>query len=237
MTNCNDAPVASARLMTATDASVNALVGILWDYMLVQHELRPADCIIVFGSHDIRVAEYAVELYQAGYAPWLLFSGGVVQQNLALNVHWDATEAEVFARLAMTSGVPGERILIEKQSTNTGENLRFSQAMLASSGLPFRSFIMAQKPYMERRVLASALVQWTAGNFIVTSPPINCADYLDGPLPRDEVIQHIVGDFQRVKVYGEIGFQAPQEIPAEAWRAFERLVELGYDRRLVRDLR
>ena len=86
---------------------------------------------------------------------------------------------------------------------------------------------------MERRVFASALAQWSEGDFIVTSPPISCADYLSGPLPRDEVIQHIVGDFQRIKVYGEIGFQARQDIPVEAWRAFQRLVELGYGKRLV----
>ena len=67
----------------------------------------------------------------------------------------------------------------------------------------------------------------------MTSPPIACADYLSGELPRDAVIQHIVGDFQRVKVYGENGFQAPQEIPAHVWDAFEQLVALGYDKRLV----
>ena len=213
---------------------VNALVQGLWDYMLVGHELRLADCILVLGSHDIRVAEYAIELYQAGYAPYLLFSGGVVQRNVALNVFWDGTEAEVFARLALAEAVPGDKILIEKRSTNTGENLRYSQQLIKSIGLGFKSFILVQKPYMERRVLATALKQWGEGDYIVTSPPLSCAEYLNGDLPREAVIQHIVGDFQRVKVYGENGFQAPQEIPARTWAAFERLVALGYDERLVR---
>lgn len=213
---------------------VEALVQVLWDYMLVGHDLQPADCILVLGSHDIRVAEYAIELYQADYARYLLFSGGVVQQNAALKVFWDATEAEVFARLAKAEGVPAERILIEKRSTNTGENLRFSKQLLAARGMEFESFIMVQKPYMERRVHATALTQWGARDYLVTSPPIACADYLIGDLPRDVVIQHIVGDFQRVKLYGENGFQAPQKIPAAAWEAFEQLVALGYDQRLVR---
>ncbi len=201
--------------------------------MLVNHELRPADCILVLGSHDIRIADYAVELHQAGYAPYLLFSGGVVQRDAALNVFWDATEAEVFARLAMEKGAPEDRILIEKRSTNTGENLRYSRQLIDSLGMDFRSFILVQKPYMERRVWATALKQWGEGNYIVTSPPMSLGDYLNGELPREAVIQHIVGDFQRVKVYGENGFQAPQEIPAEVWEAFERLVALGYDERLV----
>lgn len=214
-------------------AEVDALVQIIWDYLLVGHSLREADCLFALGSHDIRVADYAIELYQAGYAPYLLFSGGVAQRNAALNVFWDATEAEHFARRAMAAGVASDRILIENRSTNTGENFLFSRQLLAERGLDFQSFIMVQKPYMERRVLATAQARWPDKEYVVTSPPIACADYLRGHLPRDAVIQHIVGDFQRVKVYGENGFQAPQEIPPQAWAAFERLVALGYDQRLV----
>lgn len=212
---------------------VDSLVQLLWDYMLVGHELRPADCIFVLGSHDIRVADYAIELYQQGCAPCMLFSGGVVQQNATLSVRWDTTEAEYFARRAMAQGVPADAILIENRSRNTGENIRFTHQLIESRGLDFESFIMVQKPYMERRVLATALRQWPGIDFVVTSPPISCAEYLNGALPRDAVIQHIVGDFQRVKVYGENGFQAPQEIPARVWDAFEQLVALGYDERLV----
>lgn len=215
-------------------ADVEALVQALWDYMLVGHKLRIADCIVVLGSHDIRVADYAIDLYQQGYAPFLLFSGGVVQRNAALNVFWDTTEAEYFARRALAKGAPAEAMLIENRSRNTGENIRFTRQLLDSSRLNFQSFIMVQKPYMERRVLATAQRQWPGIDVVVTSPPVTCAEYLADDLPRDEVIQHIVGDFQRVKVYGEIGFQTPQAIPSQVWDAFERLVALGYDKRLIR---
>ncbi len=213
---------------------VTTLVQVIWDYMLVGHQLRRADCIFVLGSYDIRVAEYAIELYGQAYAPYLLFSGGVVQRNAALNVFWDAAEAEVFARLALAKGVPEDRILIEKLSTNSGENFHFSRQLLKSRGLDFRSFIMVQKPYMERRVLATALRLWPDVEFSVTSPTITCNEYLKGEMPRDALIQYIVGDFQRVKVYGENGFQAPQEIPGAVWSAYEQLVALGYDERLVK---
>ena len=213
---------------------VDSLVQTLWDYMLVGHSLRQADCIFVLCSHDIRVADYAIELYKKGCAPVLLFSGGVVQNNAALGVFWDTTEAEYFARRAIEQGVPADCILIENRSTNTGENFQFSRQLVETRDLDFASFIMAQKPYMERRVFATAQIQWSAKDYVIASPPISCADYLRGHLPRDAVIQHIVGDFQRVKVYGEKGFQAPQAIPAETWAAFERLVALGYDERLVK---
>ncbi len=215
---------------------VDALVQILWDYMLVGHELQRADCLFTLGSYDIRVADYAIELYQQGYAPYLLFSGGVIQQNAELNIFWDTTEAEYFARRAIASGIPSERILIENRSSNTGENFLFSRQLLAARGLDFQTYILLQKPFMERRVLATALRHWADKDFLVTSPPISCADYLNGDLPRAALIQYIVGDFQRVQVYGENGFQVPQEIPTEAWNAFEQLCALGYNQRLVSSL-
>lgn len=213
--------------------NVDELVQILWDYMLVRHDLKKSDCIFVLGSYDMRVADYAIDLYQQGYAPYLLFSGGVIQQNDRLNIHWDETEAEFFAKRAIEQGVSAEKVIIENQATNTGENFTCTRQRLDALGYDFRSFILVQKPFMERRVLATGLKLWHDKHFVVTSPPISCHDYLNGHLPEDGLIQYIVGDFQRVKVYGENGFQVPQDIPSEAWSAFEELVKMGYDDHLA----
>ena len=43
----------------------------------------------------------------------------------------------------------------------------------------------------------------------------------------------MVGDLQRIRVYAERGFQIPQEIPANVWSAYEKLVALGYTAHLV----
>lgn len=48
-------------------------IAILWDYHHVKQELRPAELIFILGSNDIRVAEYAAELYARELAPLLLF--------------------------------------------------------------------------------------------------------------------------------------------------------------------
>jgi len=49
----------------------------LWDYHHMNHTLVNADCILVLGSHDTRVAERGAELYLQGWAPLLVFSGGL----------------------------------------------------------------------------------------------------------------------------------------------------------------
>src|ERR1044071_7329940 len=99
----------------------------VWDYLHVNHTLKKADCILVLGSHDLRVADRGAELYLQGWAPLLIFSGGL--GNLTRHI-WNEPEADQFARIALEKGVPADSILIENRSTNTGENIVFSRQLL-----------------------------------------------------------------------------------------------------------
>jgi|GEM_PF-7116496 len=47
-------------------------------------------------------------------------------------------------------GVPENAILIKNRSTNTGENILFTQQLLNEKGIDAHSFILVQKPYIER---------------------------------------------------------------------------------------
>lgn len=204
---------------------------IVWDYHHVNHALAPAECILVLGSHDTCVAERGAELFLAGWAPLVVFSGNVGSLTRGL---WDRAEAEVFADVAAARGVPRESILIEARSTNTGENVDFSRRLLAQRGIHSRRVIAVQKPYMERRTYATFRQRWPEVDVIVTSPQIGFDDYPNGAITRDDVIHIMVGDLQRLIVYAERGWSAPQEIPPEVLEAYERLIEAGYTRRLLR---
>ncbi|MES2875399.1 MAG: YdcF family protein [Bacteroidota bacterium] len=201
------------------------LAKILWDYHHVNHQLEKSDCILVLGSHDTRVADRGAELYLQGYAPLLIFSGGL--GNFTQGV-WDEPEADKFAKIALTLGVPEEAILVENKSTNTGENIRFTQKLLSESGLDPQNFIVVQKPYMERRSLATFKKNWPDKALLVTSPQISLDDYPNEEIPMRMLINNMVGDLQRIKEYPEKGYQIYQEIPVEVWEAYEKLVELGY---------
>src|SRR5688572_19566512 len=102
------------------------LAQILWDYHHVNNTLEKADCILVLGSHDTRVAERGAELFLEGWAPLLIFSGGLGRLTDGV---WTETEAEKFSAIAIDKGVPAQAILIENRSTNTGENIVFTQAL------------------------------------------------------------------------------------------------------------
>jgi len=99
----------------------------IWDYHHVNHQLASADAIWVLCSHDLRVADRAVELFEAKLASRIIFSGGF--GNFTDGV-FEKPEAELFAERAVELGVPGSAILREDQSTNCGENVICTQRLL-----------------------------------------------------------------------------------------------------------
>ena len=218
------------------DQQTYALAETLWDYHLMKHQIAKADAILVLCSHDERVAERAAQLFQEGWAPLVIFSGGHGSITRSL---WDEPEAERFARIAVSLGVPRERILIETHSTNTGENIEFTKRLLAERGLELQKFILVQKPYMERRAFATFRKHWPEKELIVTSPQVSfreyVAHYANRALSVADVVGIMVGDLQRIKIYPARGYQIAQEIPDEVWKAFEELVRAGYDKYLIQN--
>jgi uncharacterized SAM-binding protein YcdF (DUF218 family) len=216
------------------DATIHALAEQLWNYHQMKRQLARADAILVLCSHDERVAERGAQLFLEGWAPLLIYSGGrgAITEKL-----WDEPEAERFARIAMSMNVPRERILIEPNSTNTGENIRFTRQLLAEHDFHLQNFIVVQKPYMERRAYATFRKIWPDKQVVLTSPQVSFREYLthyahDSLSPAD-VIGIMVGDLQRIKLYPELGYQIPQQIPDDVWRAYEELVQAGYDKYLI----
>ena len=213
-------------------SEVLELAGQLWDYHHMNHVLQPADCIFALGSHDLRVADRAAELYLEGLAPLVIFSGGL--GNVTRGI-WTETEADQFAAIAIRKGVPENAILVENQSTNTGENILFTQELLKEKNLDPRTFIVVQKPYMERRSFATFKKHWPDKELLVTSPQMSLLEYPNEEIPMERVINIMVGDLQRIRIYPAKGFQVHQDIPESIWNAYEKLVDLGFTSHLVKD--
>ncbi|KAK3390070.1 DUF218 domain-containing protein [Podospora didyma] len=235
------------------DAATDADAELIYNYHrlslstppLTAEALSAHSAIFTLCSLDTRVAVRAAELFlshptatittgslSSPPPPLLIFSGGVG----ALTTHFTSSEASLFASIAARLGVPESRIITEPDSTNTGENVRFTYALLTSlvrngklKDMP-DSFVLVQKPYMERRTYATFVKQWPDENtkFCVTSPELAWSEYPDADSPRDLVINIMVGDLVRIRDYPARGFQIAQEIPAEVWAAAERLMAAGY---------
>jgi uncharacterized SAM-binding protein YcdF (DUF218 family) len=212
-----------------------APLQVIWDYLCLHQEPKPADCIVGFGNFNDDIARRAAELYHQGFAPWVLFTGGLGRNTQGLLAE---PEAAIFARVAMECGVPRERIIVENRSTNTAENIRFTRQLLQERGLPHRKILGVHQPFMERRITAAMGVYWPEAQFCVTSPLVSIPAYLQRAaqqgLTEEAAISVIVGDFQRMELYAQKGWQLPQQIPDAAWQAFDKLVAMGYDKQLAK---
>lgn len=208
---------------------------VIWDYLGMHQEPQKADCIVGFGNFNDNIARRAAQLYHQGYADRILFTGGLGRNTRGL---LPETEAARFARVAEECGVPGDAILREDRSTNTKENILFTRDLLTQLGLPRDHILGVHQPFMERRICAALGVYWPEVRITVTSPQVTIAEYLADAkrqgITENAAVSVIVGDFQRMDLYAQKGYQLPQEIPEEAWEAFRQLVAMGFDKQLAK---
>ena len=147
---------------------------------------------------------------------------------------WTLPEADIFRDVAVGRGVPMDRILLERESTNTGQNVRNTYMLLSLLGVSPSSVLLVQKPYMERRAYSTFLAQWPGlknssyPDVIITSPDVSLFDYPNDDVGSlTDVISVMLGDMQRIFVYGELGFQTRQEVPRAVKDAFDYLKGTG----------
>ncbi len=205
-------------------------IQILWDYMRMNHKLKKSDCIIGLGTIDTNVANIASELYLNGYADKIIFSGGLGKITHKL---WNETEAEKFTKIARKRGVPKENIYLEKESTNTGDNFRFSKKLIENKNLNIKSCIVVCKPYDEKRAYAAFKKIMPEYEVIIHSENISCEEYYKQN--GDEWINVLVGDIQRMKIFAEKGWQIKMDIPQDVWDAYKILEKRGYNKFILKD--
>ncbi len=212
------------------DIEVRRSARTIWDYMLLGHTLEKSDCIIVLGSHDVRVAERGAELLLQDYAPLLVMSGGL--GNLTRDV-WTRPEARIFKDVALKMGVPENKIIVEDTSSNTGENALFSMKLLGENNIFADKVILVQKPYMERRTFATFKIHYPKVWVFVTSPQIPFDEYPNDEISFTDLVNIMVGDLQRIILYPAKGFQIHQDVPAEVLDAFEKLKAAGFTKNMI----
>jgi uncharacterized SAM-binding protein YcdF (DUF218 family) len=209
----------------------------IWNYMLLHQPLKKCEAIFILGSRDERAAEYGAKLFLEGYGDWLIISGGSAHHGDLLEVHWGASsEAEHFADIAANLGVPRDRMILETKAENTGQNILFTHALLGRKRLSFESLLLVQKPYMERRTYATFKKQWPGESIdiVVSSPPITYDNYFDEKNPKEDILNVMVGDLQRIIEYPKLGFQIAQDVPEDVLVAWKFLVDAGYTKHLMR---
>lgn len=189
-----------------------------------------ADVVLAMGGSDLSVADTAAKAFFERRAGWLICTGGFGKDTAGILPY---PESVMYAKRCMEAGVPGDRILIEDRSTNSGENFRYGKALLEERGVFPRTGVIASKPYMAKRAWATAAKQWPEVRWSVACQRIGFMEYLAQKDDTEKVLNLMVGDLQRLRAYAGT-FQEPVEVPDAIWAVYERLVTDGYDKFVIR---
>ena len=204
---------------------------IIWDYHRMDHELRPCAVGIALGSNDLGVATQAARLYHQGLFPVLVLTGANSPTTIARFPRGEATH---YREHVLELGVPERAILVEPAAANTGQNITRSRAVLREAGVPVDRVLLISKPYMQRRAFVTCRQLWPEVMPMCAAETVDFADYARAAIENGHrVIDHLVGDLQRIVEYPKQGFAIAQPVPASVLAAYQRLVDAGFTSRLL----
>jgi hypothetical protein len=204
----------------------------LWDYLRLGVPARPADCLLVFGGHDIGVARRAAELHASGLVPFIVVSGG---SRAVPDGSEFPTEADAIADVLLRSDIPKDAIALERLASNTSENFWLSAELLRDLAMTPQTFLIVTKPYAERRTMATARRRWPGKQVAVTSEQVSFDDYRAGSIPVDRILSMLAGEALRLESYAATGLiDLGEPVPTGILSAAHALQGTGFNSRSLK---
>lgn len=202
---------------------------VLYNYMNMHQKIEKSDLIIGCGCSDLRVPVKCAELYNEGWAPKILFAGGLGKLTEKI---FKKSEAEVFRDIAISHGVADTDILVEDKSTNTGDNFRFALALIKENNLNVNSIIIVHRKSNEQRTYRAARAIIKDKKIFITSAKESFAEYLNYIKGNNNIesVNVLVGDIQRMIIYPQFGWQEEVDVPKNVIDAYRYLKELGFSK-------
>jgi uncharacterized SAM-binding protein YcdF (DUF218 family) len=217
----NDTATISPRLLPEVET--------LWDYLQMHHDLKPADVGIGLGSHDPTVPQIAVDLYQRGYFPLIVFTGANAPTTIA---RYPRGEAVHYGEYAQARAVPAHALLLETHARHTAENITLTKQLLADHQKAVQSVTLICRPYQQRRAFGICRRLWPSVQVTCASTNLRLSDYVGLIGDADLVVNMIVGDLARLATDAASGNAINQMVPSSAAAAYQSLVASGYTARL-----
>lgn len=190
----------------------------LWDFLCPSALPSRVDVIFVFGGLDLLVPRRAAELFNQGYASQILVTGhsGAFSKGV-----FRETEARIFADEMMRQGVPSDRIILEEEAENTGENVELGMKTLLTANISPSSVIVVAKPFITRRALATFEIQHPNIKTIPCPPEGDMTEFIDRS--EEEFAKRLLGEIKRLEKYAEAGFITKVEVPPRVLEAYTAL--------------
>jgi uncharacterized SAM-binding protein YcdF (DUF218 family) len=118
------------------------LVFLLGFWLSPQNKLIKSEAIVVIsGGETVARTNEGIKVFNEGFAPYLIFSGAARDS--------DISNAAAMKKIAIASGIPHEKIILEEKSKDTYENALFVKDILESRNI--KNIILVTSPYHQRR--------------------------------------------------------------------------------------
>ena len=202
--------------------------GVIWSYMSATKSLGKSDAVVVCCSYDLRVCDHACELIDSGYSDTLVLSGKA--GNWTRHI-WNETEAQIFYERAISNGIDEEKIFLEPEATNFGENITFSRALIPDA----KTVTFISKPNSLLRVKLTAEAKWPEITSYVSCPDIAFPNEVSNMIGVLGILNEMVGDIERIQRYPGLGYQVPHVLPKQIVNAWEYLIKQGFTGHLMSD--
>ena len=208
---------------------------IIWNYMNLNQKIEKCDLIIGCGCANLEIPVKCANLLKSGYAPKILFAGGL---GKITKDNFNKSEAEKYKEIAIKNGIDEKDILIETQSTNTGDNFRLGLKILNENNIKCDKILIVHKPLNERRTLSSAKTILKDKELIITSPDSTFDEYINYLNKQNfekiyNEISVIVGDIQRLIIYPQFGWQIENKVPELVLDSYYYLKNIGFSKYIL----
>lgn len=188
---------------------VSQYLKIILDFLIENtpiEKLPVCDGIFVFGNIEPRLAVYAAYLWRLGKAPKIILTGKSGVRAVPAGFE---DEADYLASIVEKYNVPHNCLILEKNSTNSLENIIYGMKRCEYEGFYPDNLILCAVPALLKRAIATFRRQF---------PEISVygsiySDEIDEYLSSRRRLERVLGEFDRFEKYSRKGDIEPVFVP------------------------
>lgn len=181
--------------------------------------IQKSDAIILLEGDGLNRYQHAVNLFQEGWAPLIVFSGGIVNYG-----YGSIPYEEIYPRM-LASGISPGTLIHERESLNTKEQADNIMKLCETRG--WKSIILVGSPYHQYRAFLTFLksaINILPELIIFNSPAKNLPWFSNEDWGNR--YENLHGEFDRIERYMALGHLASFEEVIDYMKWKESLVNL-----------
>lgn len=180
----------------------NDTIDKITDFLFLENEIVPCQYAIVLGNELMETMVLVADLFNKGYIKErIIITGHSVKKDRK-------PEAERFFEYGLSLGIPEHMMSLEKEATNTYENLLFSKRIIEGKNAEFKginSLMFVAKAFVMRRIwMTSRALNYPKDINYVFFPTVDTEGRNIG---RDTwwkseiAIERVLAELQRIATY------------------------------------